>query len=411
MDFYQNGIISTLHNLVDRSIEDMEADLKKFSKSRPLGLILPSLFSELETPALAKIVEELKKVDYLDEIVVGLDRADEEQYRYALKYFAGLPNIKVIWNDGPRMRAIHKKLVEEDIAPEAPGKGRNVWYMIGYVLGSDRVESVALHDCDIVTYDRSLLARLIYPVANPHFNYAFAKGFYTRIANQTMNGRVTRLLVTPLIRALKKTAGVQNERALEYLEHIDSYRYPLAGEFAFRTGVISDLRIPSDWGLEIGVLSEMRRNISSNRICQVDIADIYDHKHQDLSPDDAQKGLSKMSIDISKAFFRKLAAEGVYFSEESFRTIKATYFRIALDLIESYQNDAVMNGLNFDVHKEETAVEMFCENIINAGRHFLESPMETPFIPSWNRVEAAFPEILDEITAAVDADMQEYGRH
>ncbi len=37
--------------------------------------------------------------------------------------------------------------------------------------------------------------------------------------------------------------------------------------------------------------------------------------------------------------------------------------------------------------------------------------METPFIPSWNRVEAAFPEILDEITAAVDADMQEYGRH
>ncbi len=95
MDFYQNGIISTLHNLVDRSIEDMEADLKKFSKSRPLGLILPSLFSELETPALAKIVEELKKVDYLDEIVVGLDRADEEQYRYALKYFAGLPNIKV----------------------------------------------------------------------------------------------------------------------------------------------------------------------------------------------------------------------------------------------------------------------------------------------------------------------------
>ncbi len=409
MDFYQNGIISTLHNLVDRSTEDMEADLKKFSKTRPLGLILPSLYSELQTPALAKIVEELKTVDYLDEIVVGLDRANEEEYRHALEYFKDLPNIKVIWNDGPRMKAIHKKLVQEDIAPEAPGKGRNVWYMIGYILGSDKVASVALHDCDIVTYDRSLLARLIYPVANPHFNYAFAKGFYTRIANQTMNGRVTRLLVTPLIRALKKTAGVSNAAAMDYLEHIDSYRYPLAGEFAFRTGVISDLRIPSDWGLEIGVLSEMRRNISSNRVCQVDIADIYDHKHQDLSPDDAQKGLSKMSIDISKAFFRKLAAEGVSFSEEGFRTLKATYFRIALDLIESYRNDAEMNGLKLDVHKEETAVEMFCENIIKAGRHFLDCPMETPFIPSWNRVASAFPDILDEITAAVEADMAEYG--
>ncbi len=409
MDFYQNGIISTLHNLVDRTTEEMEADLKKFSKTRPLGLILPSLYSELQTPALATIVEQLKTVDYLDEIVVGLDRANEQEYRHALEYFKDLPNIKVIWNDGPRMKAIHRKLVDEDIAPEAPGKGRNVWYMIGYVLGSDKVESVALHDCDIVTYDRSLLARLIYPVANPQFNYAFAKGFYARIANQTMNGRVTRLLVTPLIRALKKTAGANNAAAMEYLEHIDSYRYPLAGEFAFRTGVIADLRIPSDWGLEIGVLSEMRRNISSNRICQVDIADIYDHKHQELSPDDAAKGLSKMSIDISKAFFRKLAAEGVSFSKESFRTLKATYFRIALDLIESYRNDAIMNGLKLDIHKEETAVEMYCENIIKAGNHFLENPMETPFIPAWNRVTSAFPDILNEITEAVEADMREYG--
>lgn len=409
MDFYQNGIITTLHNLVDRSTEDMDADLLKYSKTRPLGLILPSLYSELQTPALAKIVEELKSVPYLEEIVVGLDRANEAEYRHALEYFSVLPqNVKVIWNDGPRMKAIHKKLVDEGIAPEAPGKGRNVWYMIGYVLGSDKVESVALHDCDIVTYDRSLLARLIYPVANPQFNYAFAKGFYTRIANQTMNGRVTRLLVTPLIRALQKTAGELNERADEYLSYMDSYRYPLAGEFAFRTGVISDLRIPSDWGLEIGVLSEMKRNISSNRICQVDIADIYDHKHQDLSADDAQKGLSKMSIDISKAFYRKLAAEGVTFTEESFRTLKATYYRIALDLIESYRNDAIMNGLELDVHKEEIAVEMFCENIIKAGKHFLDAPMETPFIPSWNRVSSAFPEIMQEITEAVEADMEEY---
>lgn len=409
MDFYQNGIITTLHNLVDRSTEDMEADLLKFSKKRPMGLILPSLYSELKMPALTKIVEELKQVPYLEEIIIGLDQANEAEYRHALEFFSVLPQkVKVIWNDGPRMKAIHKKLVEEKIAPEAPGKGRNVWYMVGYVLGSNKVESVALHDCDITTYDRSLLARLIYPVANPQFNYAFAKGFYTRISNNTINGRVTRLLVTPLIRALKTTVGINNEKANEFLNHIDSYRYPLAGEFAFRTGMISDLRIPSDWGLEIGVLSEMKRNVSSNRICQVDIADIYDHKHQELSADDAQKGLSKMSIDISKAFFRKLAAEGVVFSQESFRTIKASYFRIALDLIESYHNDAIMNGLTLDVHKEETAVELFAGNIVNAGSHFLKTPMETPFIPSWNRVSSAFPEILDEITMAVDADMAEF---
>lgn len=409
MDFYQNGIITTLHNLMDRSTEELEADLVKFAKKRPLGLILPSLYSELQLPALSNIVKELKQVPYLTEIVIGLDRASEVEYRHALKFFSVLPqNVKVIWHDGPRMKAIHKKLVEEGIAPEAPGKGRNVWYMIGYVLGSNKVQSVALHDCDIKTYNRSLLAKLIYPVANPQFNYAFAKGFYTRISNNTMNGRVTRLLVTPLIRALKNTVGTHNEKASEFLHYMDSYRYPLAGEFAFRTGIISDLRIPSDWGLEIGMLSEMKRNISSNRICQVDIADIYDHKHQEMSADDAQRGLSKMSIDISKAFFRKLAAEGVVFSQESFRTVKASYIRIALDLIESYHNDAIMNGLTLDVHKEESAVELFAQNIINAGNHFLSVPMEKPFIPSWNRVSSAFPEILEEITLAVDADMAEF---
>jgi len=41
----------------------------------------------------------------------------------------------------------------------------------------------------------------------------------------------------------------------EYLEFMDSFRYPLAGEFSFRRDVLSDIRIPSDWGLEVGVLS------------------------------------------------------------------------------------------------------------------------------------------------------------
>ena len=81
--------------------------------------------------------------------------------------------------------------------------------------------------------------------------------------------------------------------ANEYLEYLNSYRYALSGEFSLRTDVLNDIRIPSDWGLEIGVLSEMNRNYANNRICQVDIADKYDHKHQDLSEADASKGLSK----------------------------------------------------------------------------------------------------------------------
>jgi glucosyl-3-phosphoglycerate synthase len=403
-DFYQNGIITTLHNLNQRPLEAMEDELREFSKVRPMTLVLPSLYSELEGEALPNIVKHLSKVDYLSEIVIGLDRATEDEYKKALEFFQPLnQNFKVLWNDGPRLREIDRELMELGLAPMEPGKGRNVWYCLGYVLASGKAESVALHDCDILTYDRSLLARLIYPVANPSFNYEFCKGFYARVANGKIHGRVSRLLVTPLIRALKKTLGNS-----DYLEYIDSFRYPLAGEFSFRTDVINDIRIPSDWGLEIGVLSELNRNYANNRLCQADIAETYDHKHQDLSPEDAAKGLSKMSIDISKALFRKLATNGVVFNTETFRSIKATYFRIALDFVETYYNDAKMNGLNLDIHAEEQAVEMFAKNILTAGQNFLNNPMEKPFVPSWNRVTSAMPDVLGKIYKAVDDDMKSY---
>ncbi|MET0049396.1 MAG: glucosyl-3-phosphoglycerate synthase [Sedimenticola sp.] len=403
-DFYQNGIITTLHNLSNRPLEELEQELVSFSRQRPMALILPSLFSELEGEALPRIIDHLMDVPYLSQVVIGLDRADEQQYRHALEFFNALPqHHRVLWNDGPRLKALDAELKKHDLAPKELGKGRNVWYCMGYILASDKAESVALHDCDVLTYDRELLSRLIYPVANPQFNYEFCKGYYARVADSKINGRVSRLLVTPLLRALKKVIGQR-----EYLEYLDSYRYPLAGEFSFRRDVLNDIRIPSDWGLEIGVLSEMHRNYANNRLCQVDIADVYDHKHQDLSLADQNAGLSKMSIDIAKSIFRKLATQGEVFSQETFRSLKATYFRIALDFVETYNNDALMNGLKLDIHQEEEAVEMFAENIIKAGQVFLDRPMEKPFIACWNRVVSAVPDIFEKLNEAVEADTKEF---
>ena len=404
-DFHQNGMVTTLHNLSRRPLAEMEQELVRFATRRRMALVLPSLFSELEGEALPRILEELAEVPYLAEIVIGLDRADESQYRQALQFFARLPQRhRVLWNDGPRLQAIDASLQGEGLAPGEPGKGRNVWYCFGYVLASGRAEAIALHDCDILTYDRTLLARLIYPVANPAFSYEFCKGYYARVANGSLNGRVSRLLVTPLLRALKSVFG-----AMDYLDYLDSYRYPLAGEFSLRRDAINDLRIPSDWGLEIGVLSEMKRNYASNRLCQVDIAETYDHKHQDLSAGDEERGLSKMSIDICKAVFRKLATQGVVFNTETFRSLKASYYRIALDFVEAYRNDALINGLALDIHREEQSVELFAQNLMKAGERFLENPMETPFIPCWNRVVSALPEVMTRLLEAVEADMREYG--
>jgi glucosyl-3-phosphoglycerate synthase len=399
-DFHQTGAVATLHRLVGYDYAEVERRLKQFSSTRRITLILPSLFSELETPALAKIVGHLCDVPYLDQIVIGLDRADEEQFRFAREYFSRLPQDHVvIWNDGPAMGQVQQRIADAGLTAGEPGKGRNVWFCLGYVLAAQRADVIALHDCDIITYNRELLGRLVYPVVDPSFSYLFCKGYYPRIADGKLNGRVTRLLVTPLLNALSRTIG-----ASEYVDYLKGFRYPLAGEFAMRTSVVPDIRIPSDWGLEIGILSEVRRNTNVRAICQVDISDAYDHKHQPLSEDNPEAGLSKMSTDITKAVIRKLATDGVVFSAETFRTLKATYYRCALDVLEMYYADARMNGLYVDRHKEEQAIELFAGNLIEAGQVFLENPMETPFVPAWSRVAAADPDIMHHILRAVAED-------
>lgn len=401
-DFFQNGTVTTFHNITDRPVEDIEQELVGHGKQKPLGLILPSLFSELEGPALLNIVEELKKVPYLNQIVIGLDRADEKQFEFAKEYFSGLPqDTKIVWNDGPRMQAITEKLKEKELAPKERGKGSNVWNCFGYVLASNKAQAVALHDCDVLTYDRSLLARLIYPVAHPTFNFVFSKGYYPRYADGKLNGRASRLLVTPLLRALKGVLG--NDDLLTYL---DSFRYPLAGEFAMDVHCLKEIRIPSDWGLEIGVMSEVLKNYSNRRVCQVDIADVYDHKHQEVSFENKQAGLSRMSQDIAKSLFRKLAVRGHQFSNSTLRTIRAKYYRTALDQLESYAFDAEMNGLQIDLHSEEQVIELFAQNILDAGKAFIDSPSEVPFMPNWNRVVSACPDILESIYEAVELDNQ-----
>ena len=399
-DFHQNGVISTLHNLSNRSLIEIEKELRQYSRQAPIELILPSLYSELEGDALKKIVSCLSEVKYLNHITIGLDKATESDFKLAKKFFSKLnQSHSVIWNDSPKMKKLDRDFKDLGIAPDQPGKGKNVWYCMGYAYARNEAKSIALHDCDIITYTRELLARLVYPVANPNFNYEFCKGYYPRVRNGTLSGRVTRLLVTPLLKTFKKVLGHR-----DYIEFIDVFRYPLAGEFSFKSRLLKEIRIPCDWGLEIGLLSEMQRNQAYNRICQVDIADTYDHKHQKLSENDNSQGLSKMSIDITKTLIRKLAAQGDTFTYNTLRTLKATYYRTALDLLEIYHNDAKINGLELNINEEEIAIELFSNNIIIAGQEFLDNPNQNPLITNWNRVETAMPDVKSRFLDIVESD-------
>ncbi len=401
-DFYQTGIVATLHRLGDFSLESLEQELERYAQEQPIALVLPALYSEFETPAMDRILQELSQVRYIEQVVLALARANATQFRDVQQRLSVLPGrVRVLWNNGPRLQALYQTLEENGLHVGPDGKGRSCWMAFGYILGSGRPRVVALHDCDIVNYHREMLARLCYPVANPNINFEFCKGYYARVSDR-LHGRVTRLFITPLVRALMSLVGY-----VPFLRYLDSFRYPLAGEFAMQADLARVNRIPSDWGLEIGVLSEVYRNCSTKRVCQVDIADNYEHKHQELSPDDAGKGLMRMAGEIAKSLFRILSAEGVRFDSGIMLSLLTRYGRIAEDTVTRYHADAMINGLVFDRHMEETAVETFARALKLASDEFFADPLGAPLIPNWNRVNSALPGFLSALSEAVDADNAE----
>lgn len=398
-DFYQTGLIATLHRLGQPNLERLEQELADHGKTNPIALVLPCLYSELQGPALGGIVEHLKHVTYLNEIVIAIGRASALEFRRAKEYFKGLPqDVRLIWIEGPRIQELLKLLVGQEIDIGLPGKGQSCWIAFGYVLARRRSKVIALHDCDIVSYNREYLARLCYPVANPNLGYEFCKGYYARVTDR-MHGRVTRLFITPMIRALQKLVGPH-----PMLTFLDGFRYPLAGEFAMVTDLAWTNRIPGDWGLEIGVLAEVYRNCALRRVCQADLTDSYEHKHQALSADNPEAGLHKMVVDIAKSLFRNLASEGVVLAEGQLKTLRATYLQISQEAIRKYEDDAAINSLNFDRHQERMAVEVFLSGIKMASQAFLEDPLGVPMISNWARVTHAVPDVFARLVEAVEAD-------
>jgi len=398
-DFFQTGAMATLHRLGNPGVERLEDQLQGFVQDMPIALVLPCHIDELGTPALRRIFRELDGVDYLKQIVIGIDGAGPSQWRRAREFFAkSRHQPTLLWNDGPNMRRLLEKLSSADLDAGKRGKGRNLWLCFGFVLATDQAKVIASHDCDILTYDRELLARLCFPVANDRMGFDFCKGYAARFTTK-LNGRVMRLMFTPLIRSLESIIGPH-----PFLNYMDTFRYPLSGEVCMDLDVVRRARMPSDWGVEVGMLAEVFRVTSPKAICQVEIGDRFDHKHQELSARDASKGLNKMATDIARCIFRTMAAEGIRLDTGLFDALQSAYLRKAEDTIRFYSADAAINGLAFDRHQEELAVSTFVKGIRAAAREYMADPLGGALIPNWNRVESALPDFLDEFREAVEKD-------
>jgi glucosyl-3-phosphoglycerate synthase len=398
-DFTQTGGITTLQNLRTRDIEDMVEELKRFSKRRPTALCLPSLYTDLFSPAMDRILKVLEEVTYITQVIISVDRANAGQFEESKERIKKLPQeVKLIWVDGKRIQGLFSRLERHGLETGGPGKGRAVWIAVGYAIASGRCSEIILHDCDIVTYDLDFVSRLCWPLMNPHLGFDFVKGYYARVSDK-LNGRVMRLFVVPLVNAMIKIIGHH-----PLLEYYRQFRYPLAGEFGMSVELGKALRIPYDWGIEVSVLAEVFRSTTPKQVCQIELTDKYDHKHQDLSAHNPEAGLMKMAIDIATAIFRNLATEGVVMTTGFFTTLCTTYLREAQNMVKLYHSLSELNGLYFDRHAEQSAVDSFANAVRHAATAYQQGPLATPLIANWNRVVAAEPNMFEELLEAVEED-------
>ena len=401
-DFFQNGVITTLQKLGGRKLEDLESELESYAGRHDMVLLLPALYSEFKTPAMHKIIEELKHVNYLHKIILGLDRATKEEFEEVKKLMSVLPcQVDVLWNDGPRIQELYAELTAAGFPGlDTPGKGRNVWTMIGYGLTDQDSYAFALHDCDIVNYSREIPARLFFPIVHPGLDFEFNKGFYSRVTHK-LHGRATRLLYTPLIHSLRKVFGQSH-----YLDYMKSFRYSLSGEFAFIRSLGRGIAISPTWGLEVSTLSEVYKKTTNRRICQTEIMETYEHKHQELGSQSTGGGIYKMANDIAKTLFRMMAQEGIVFSEASFKTLQASYYREARFEISKYNALSKLNGLEYCREKEISAVETFEEAIKEATVEYYDDPMGIPSLSPWITVRSVLPDFSEKFAKYVKEDNQ-----
>jgi len=395
-DFHQFGPITAIPRLVARDSEEMDQRLQYLAERFPVALVIPMIPAEMDRPALKQILDELCSVSWVDTLVVSLNRAELQDYRRALEYFERYPRRKVVlWSESPAVSSFVADMAAAGLYTGEPGKGRACWLAIGHILAEDRAAYIAFQDADVLNYTRWMLGRLVLPALEPTVDFDFVKAYYARVSDR-LHGRVTRLLLTPLLAAFTRLIGQD-----PYIGYLASFRYALSGEFTIKRDLAEKMRLPCDWGLEIVMLFEALRHRAPRRLCQVEIAERYDHKHQSLSGLDPTQGLNRMARDVIKHLLRTLAAAGVNLSPGLLMSLLAAYQRDAEDGVTDSYAVSVVNHLKYDRHAEEQSVHVFTEALRASIDEFLADPLGPPLVPNWMRVWAGIPDASARLLAAV----------
>ncbi len=382
------------------NFESMRSRLNELKGKYPAGVIIPLHEKDLNDPKINDIILGLNKCDYLKKVFIALYANRDIEYRKALGLFSAFTiPCEVIWCNKAEVNFVLEELKEKGLdVTKNCGKGKDLWLAIG--IASLELYAMAVHDADVIGYTEMLPTKLLYSAVEPRLDFFFTKGYYARLNLETKRvyGRIYRLFISPLLEALQKKLDHRST----FIRYLQSFKYPLSGEFAIYSDVALNLRIPGDWGLELGMLAEIYRTISVKRICDVDIG-YYDHNHHNLTPD----ALLKTAEDCFITLLRTLTeVEGIDVSEAFLLSLQVIYRRFAQDKIRQYYADTLCNSLHYDRHEEESNVELLSEVIMRAGKRYMQTPTVSQ-LPDWQRAITAVPDIREKLRkAAIEKHVQ-----
>jgi glucosyl-3-phosphoglycerate synthase len=400
-DFHQPRFLPTVHHLGRHSLLGAHATDLLLTRAHSAGisttLILPALAQELDTTAFPRMLRLLSAAPLVGRLIVVLGHATPDQQSAAARLLRQVRvPVSLVRLDDPTVPAITKSLARHGIDVQPHGKGHACWVGMCTALAGSGSDVIAMHDCDIETYTPVLLKRLLSPLVMPARPYDFAKGYYPRVTTR-MYGRVTRLLVAPLLRALQTM-----DLPTKLPAFLADCRYPLAGEVAFSRALATDLPIHGGWGLEIGTLAEVYRRQGRFRACQVDIADDYDHRHRTIGgPVTDATGLTTMVEQILMTLMDALRRDGVAVDARMLRYVLIHHRHEVQRLLEAYEADAAVNGLAYDHTLEATTAEQFAAAFERCIANGLCAG--APVHPSWKDVQAAAPHAAERFAELAEA--------
>ena len=401
-DFYQHARVPTLHHLAHADSSARESEMQDWAREKPVALLLPALYAECERPALPRILEEVSQAGHISEVVLsmnGMNAAEHERALMMLRLHLRGKKAHVLWNDGPQLSQVYQRMDQAGLAGPHAGKGSNIWMGVAYLHARGFKGIIVSHDTDIMNYSRDMLWRLCYPLLHPRMSYRFAKGYYSRVSDR-LYGRVTRLLIFPLVQACRDVLGSK-----PLLEHLDSFRYPLSGEFAADMASLERFCLPGGWGLEIAILCEAFRHLPGEQQCQVDLGFHFEHRHRSLAHDQIgikEPGLITAAADVARCLVYQVLREAEPRSAEGLlRLILERYRPRAAEWLQRYEHVALLNGLNHDLAEESAAVAAFAQGLDRLLQSVSQNALQVPAMRDTPaRTLAKIPGLAEDIVAS-----------